>query len=40
MTFGDLLAFYRGKTGLTQKELADQPFYLRTTNLFMIQAKI
>jgi len=24
MTFGDLLAFYRGKTGLTQKELADR----------------
>ncbi|UCH63270.1 MAG: helix-turn-helix domain-containing protein [Fidelibacterota bacterium] len=23
MTFGDLLALYRGKTGLTQKELAD-----------------
>ena len=24
MTFGDLLALYRGKTGLTQKELADR----------------
>ncbi|MFC1543352.1 helix-turn-helix domain-containing protein [Candidatus Neomarinimicrobiota bacterium] len=24
MTFGDLLAFHRGKTGLTQKELADR----------------
>ena len=37
MTFGELLALYRGKTGLTQKELADRLLRLITYCRFMTQ---